>query len=90
MPKTTLTDARVRALKPRKTVRDVRDGKLAGFGVRMLSSGRKQFFIHCQHRGERIWKTVADAATMSVAQLQQHRLKVFLLIPESHPAIRRR
>ena len=43
MPRTTLTDARVDTLKPRKTVRD----------VRVSPSDRKQLFIHCQHRGER-------------------------------------
>ena len=32
----------------------------------MLPSGRKRFFVHCQHRGERVWKIVGDAATMSV------------------------
>ncbi len=66
MPGTTLTEARVKALKPRKSVREVRDGKLRGFGVRVSPSGRKQFFIHCQHRGERIWKIVGDAGSMSV------------------------
>ena len=54
MPSVTLTDARVRALKPGKRVRDIRDGKLRGFGVRVMPSGRKRFFVHCQHRGERI------------------------------------
>ena len=61
-----LTEARVKALKPRKSVREVRDGKLRGFGVRVSPSGRKQFFIHCQHRGERIWKIVGEAGSMSV------------------------
>ena len=68
MPATILTDARVRALKPRKTVRDFRDGKLRGFGVRVSPSGRKQFFIQCQHHGERVWKIVGDAGAMSVAE----------------------
>ena len=68
MPGTTLTEARVKALKPRKSVREVRDGKLRGFGVRVSPSGRKQFFIHCQHRGERIWKIVGDAGGMSVGE----------------------
>ena len=36
MPRITLTDARVRALRPRKTAYDTRDGKLKGFGVRVL------------------------------------------------------
>ncbi len=35
-----LTDARLRALAPRGTARDIRDGKLKGFGVRVLTSGR--------------------------------------------------
>ena len=68
MPRTILTDARVRALRPRKTVRDVRDGRLRGFGVRVSASGRKRFFIQCQHRGERIWKTVGDAGTVNEAR----------------------
>ena len=68
MSGTTLTDASVGALKSRKTVREVRDGKLRGFGVRVSPSGRKRFFIHCQHRGERIWKIVGDAGTMNVAE----------------------
>ena len=68
MSGTTLTDARVGALKSRKTVREVRDGKLKGFGVRVSPSGRKRFFIHCQHQGERIWKIVGDAGTMNVAE----------------------
>ena len=68
MPRTTLTEARVRALKPRKTVHEVRDGKLRGFGVRVSPSGRKQFFIQCQHRGERIWQIVGDVGSLSVGQ----------------------
>ena len=68
MAKTTLTEARVKALKPRKSVREVRDGKLRGFGVRVSPSGLKQFFIQCQHRGERIWKIVGEAGSMSVGE----------------------
>ena len=66
MPKVVLTDARVKALRPRKTAYDIRDGKLRGFGVRVLSSGGKRFFVHCQHRGERLWKIVGDASTMTI------------------------
>ena len=68
MPRTILTNPRVRALRPRKTVRDVRDAKLRGFGVRVSPLGRKQFFIQCQHRGERIWKIVGDAGTVSISE----------------------
>ena len=66
MPKVILTDARVKALRPRRTADDTRDGKLRGFGVRVLSSSRKRFFVHCQHEGERVWKIVGDTATMDV------------------------
>ena len=66
MTRPALTDARVSALKPRNAARDVRDGKLRGFGVRVLPSGRKRFFVHCQHCGERVWKIIGDAGTMSV------------------------
>ena len=67
MPKVTLTAARIKALGPRKTTRDIRDTRLRGFGVRVMPSGRKRFFIQCQHRGERVWKIVGDAGTMSLA-----------------------
>ncbi len=68
MPKVTLTAARIEALRPRKTTRDIRDARLRGFGVRVMPTGRKRFFIQCQHRGERVWKIVGDAATMSLAE----------------------
>ena len=72
MPRIALTDARVRALKTRKTTYDTRDGKLRGFGVRVLPSGRKRYFVHCQHHGDRIWKIVGDAATTSVVDARSH------------------
>ena len=68
MPGISLTDARVRALRPRKTAYDTRDSKLTGFGIRVLPSGRKRFFVHCQHRGERVWKIVGDADSISVGE----------------------
>ena len=66
MPKVILTAARVKVLRPRRTAYDIRDGKLRGFGVRVLPSGRKRFFVHSQHRRERVWKILGDAATMSL------------------------
>ena len=68
MPKVTLTAARIKALKPHKTTYDVRDAKLKGFGVRVMPTGRKRFFVQCQHRGERVWKIVGDADAMSLAE----------------------
>ena len=68
MPRTDLTDARVRALKPRKTAYDIRDGKLRRFGLRVLPTGGKRFFVHCQHRGERVWKIIGDTTSMDVRE----------------------
>ena len=67
MPNLTLTDARVRALRSRTSAYDIRDAKLRGFGVRVLPSGAKRFFLHIQHRGQRVWHIVSDANAMAVA-----------------------
>ena len=63
-----LTQRRVDTLRPRKTVRNVRDAELKGYGVRIMPSGKKRYFIHSQHRGHRVWKIVGDAAVMSEAE----------------------
>ena len=51
---------------PRKIPYERRDARLRGFGVRVTPSGRKLFFVHCQHRGERVWKTVGDFGAIGV------------------------
>ncbi len=86
MPRTNLTDARVSALKPRKTKYDIRDAKLRGFGVRVLPSGRKRFFVHCQHRGERVWKIVGDAGAVSVKEARSRAAGVLAAIRRGEPA----
>ena len=68
MTRPILTDARIGALTPRKASYDIRDGKLKGFGVRVTSSGKKRFFVHCQHRGERVWKIIGDAGAMDTGE----------------------
>ena len=65
MPRTRLTQHRVHALQPRRKVRDVRDAELKGYGVRVMPSGARRYFIHSQHKGKRIWKIVGDAATIT-------------------------
>ena len=60
-----LTQRRVDSLRPRKTVRTVRDAELKGYGVRIMPSGAKRYFIHSQHRGHRVWKIIGDAAVMT-------------------------
>ena len=66
-----LTQARIDRLKPRKTIRTVRDGALKGFGVRVLPSGGKRFFLHTQIEGRRIWKIVGDADTIRLDEARR-------------------
>ena len=47
-------------LKPGKSVREVRDTELRGFGVRILPSGRKRYFVHAQCNGKRTWTKLGD------------------------------
>ena len=73
MPNITLSDARVKALRPRPSAYDIRDAKLRGFGVRVLPSGAKRFFIHTQHRGTRVWKIVGDVCAMNFGEARAGR-----------------
>ena len=61
MPAVKLNQCRVDALKPRKSVYDMRDRDLKGFGLRIWPSGKKRYFIHSQYGGRRVRKTVASA-----------------------------
>lgn len=68
MSATRLTRRRVESLRPRPKVRDVRDTDLKGFGVRVMPSGAKRYFIHSQSVGRRVRKIVGDAAAMGEAE----------------------
>ncbi len=68
MPGVRLTQRRVHALRPSRKVRDVRDAVLKGYGVRVMPSGARRYFIHAQHRGRRVWKIVGDAETVTEAE----------------------
>ena len=85
----TLTDARIGALVPRKTSYGIRDGKLRGFGVRVTPSGRKQFFIHCQHRGIRVWKIVGEAGAMEIDEARSHAMTMLAAIRRGEKALAR-
>ena len=82
----TLTDARIGALVPRKTAYDIRDGKLRGFGVRVTPSGRKRLFVHCQHRGIRVWKIVGEAGAMDIAEARSVATTMLAAIRRGEPA----
>ena len=60
-----LDERRVDRLRTRKSAYDVRDRELKGFGVRVLPSGAKRYFIHSQHQGRRVWKIVGEAGSIS-------------------------
>ena len=72
MPTSHLTDARVRALRPRESAYSVRDEKLKGFGVRVYPSGEKRFFLHFQYRHRRVWQIVNNADAISVRDARAH------------------
>ncbi len=66
MPSTRLTQRRVDTLKPRSRAYDVRDPSLKGFGVRILPSGSKRYFLHSQTGGKRIWHAIGDAGAITL------------------------
>ena len=68
MPKRRLTQDLVDALEPDGSVREFRDTQLRGFGVRIMPSGRKSWFLHAQHDKRRKWMKLGEAATMRLAK----------------------
>ena len=72
-----LNQGRVDALKPRRSAYDVRDRDLKGFGVRVLPSGTKRYFIHSQHDGRRIWKIIGQGGDFGVDEARE-RARVLL------------
>ena len=65
-----LTQRRVNSLKARDKVWDLRDSGFKGFGVRVLPSGRKRYFLHNQRDGCRVWHPLGDAADISLEEAQ--------------------
>ncbi len=61
-----LTQRRVDGLRPRKSVYDIRDRGLKGFGVRIAPSGVKNYFLHAQSDGRRVWKNLGKAAELGL------------------------
>ena len=59
-----LNQSRVDRLKPRNSTYDLRDTDLKGFGIRVLPSGKKSYFLQTQHDGKRRWTKIGDADAM--------------------------
>ena len=66
-----LNDRCVDALKPRKSAYDIRDRDLKGFGVRVLPSSAKRYFIHSQYQGRRVWKIVGHAEAIGAEEARE-------------------
>ena len=82
-----LTERRVNALQPRKVVRDIRDASLKGFGIRIHPSGRKHYFIHTQHIGRRIWKSIGDASTIALCDARERARSMLAAARGDKPAL---
>ncbi len=81
-----LTDARIKALKPATAARDFRDSALKGFGVRIMPSGRKRFFIHTQHHGRRIWKIIGNPEQVDVKKARETARADLAAVRKGQPA----
>ena len=77
MSRTTLTDARVRALRPRKSAYDTRDSKLAGFGVRVRPTGHKSYVYHRHAEGQSRKFTLGPVALGGVDEARRDCMKVW-------------
>ena len=81
-----LNDRRVDALRTRKSAYDMRDRELKGFGVRVMPSGTKRYFIHSQHQGRRVWKLVGDADTIGTDEARGRAKTLMAAIREGRDA----
>lgn len=60
-----LSQSSVDRLKPRSSTYDIRDTDLKGFGIRVLPSGNKSYFLQTQYEGRRRWTRIGDADAMA-------------------------
>ncbi len=63
-----LNQSRVDRLKSRNSTYDIRDTGLKGFGIRVLPSGRKSYFLQTQFEGRRRWTKIGETDAMSEAE----------------------
>ena len=62
------------------------DRNLKGFGVRVLPSGAKRYFIHSQHHGRRVWKIVGQAGSIGVDEARARAKTLLAAIREGDEA----
>ena len=63
-----LNQSRVDRLKPENSTCDTRDTDLKGFGIRVMPSGKKSYFLQTQYDGKRRWTKIGDADAMPEAE----------------------
>ena len=62
-----LNQSRVDRLTSRNSTYDLRDTDLKGFGIRVLPSGKKSYFLQTQYDGQRRWTKIGDADALAEA-----------------------
>ena len=82
-----LNRRRVDRLKPRRATYDIRDTDLKGFGIRVLPSGRKTYFLHTQYEGRRRWTTIGDADAMSETEARSQARSVLAGVREGREGV---
>ena len=87
MSRARLNQHRVEKLKPRNKTYDIRDGVLKGFGLRVLPSGKKHYFVHTQHHRQRIWKHIADAGAITEPEARARATSVLASIRNAERGI---
>ena len=81
-----LDERRIRTLKPHKSAYDIRDRNLKGFGVRVMPSGAKRYFVHSQYGGQRFWKIVGHAGSIGADEARDRARMLMASIREGTSA----
>ena len=85
-----LTDQRVRALQPRTTPIDVRDGELRGLILTVLPSGRKQFAVRYRRDGKQKRHVLGDYPAVSLAVARRRARKAQAAIDDGRDLVAER
>lgn len=80
MPNLHITQPCIDRLKPRRRAFDIRDTKLRGFGVRVLPSGTKRYFVQSQFQGIRTWHKIGNADGLPVDEARRQATTILATI----------
>ena len=82
-----LNQSRVDRLKPQNSTYDIRDTDLKGFGIRILPSGKKSYFLQTQYEGRRRWTKISDADAMSEAEARSQARSLLAAIRKGQDSV---